>query len=186
MNMNPAMDPGLLRRVEQFYYREARLLDERQFLQWLALMAEDIIYTMPGRHVPMPDSAQRSTEAYHAIDHELSRYAAGDSPLREENFFTLALRADRALKSNAYAENPPARTRRFVANVEVFSGEKPGELRVFSNLLLYYSRHGSEHFMYSGQRRDVLRHEGESFKVAAREVILDCNIIATPTVGLLF
>ena len=117
---------------------------------------------------------------------EISRYAADECPLREENFFTLALRADRALKFNAYAENPPARTRRFVTNIEVFSGEKAGEMRVFSNLLLYYSRHGSEHFIYSGQRRDVLRHDGESFKVAAREVILDWNIITAPTVGLLF
>ena len=35
--------------VEQFYYREARLLDNRQYRQWLLLLSQDIRYLMPSR-----------------------------------------------------------------------------------------------------------------------------------------
>ena len=41
--------PDLLREVEQFLYREARLLDNRQFHQWVELLAEDVRYWMPMR-----------------------------------------------------------------------------------------------------------------------------------------
>src|SRR6476620_3982392 len=35
--------------VEDFYYREADLLDDRRFRDWLELLAEDISYFMPIR-----------------------------------------------------------------------------------------------------------------------------------------
>ena len=34
--------------IEQFLYREARLLDDERYDEWLALMAPDIHYRMPG------------------------------------------------------------------------------------------------------------------------------------------
>ncbi|TMK24269.1 MAG: hypothetical protein E6G69_19025, partial [Alphaproteobacteria bacterium] len=34
----------VLREVEQFLYREARLLDERRFNEWLDLFTEDVRY----------------------------------------------------------------------------------------------------------------------------------------------
>ncbi|HIC29718.1 MAG TPA: hypothetical protein EYO85_09835 [Rhodospirillales bacterium] len=39
----------VLRQVEQFLYREARLLDNRQFHQWLELLTDDIRYWIPMR-----------------------------------------------------------------------------------------------------------------------------------------
>jgi ethylbenzene dioxygenase subunit beta len=38
-----------IREVEQFLYREARLLDERRFHEWLELLTEDVHYRMAGR-----------------------------------------------------------------------------------------------------------------------------------------
>ena len=35
--------------VEDFYYREADLLDERRFREWLDLLTDDIVYFMPIR-----------------------------------------------------------------------------------------------------------------------------------------
>jgi 3-phenylpropionate/cinnamic acid dioxygenase small subunit len=43
------MDEGLIRQIEQFVYREARLLDERRFREWLKLFTEDIRYWMAQR-----------------------------------------------------------------------------------------------------------------------------------------
>ena len=38
------MNDTVIRQVEQFVYREARLLDERRFRDWLKLFTEDIRY----------------------------------------------------------------------------------------------------------------------------------------------
>jgi ethylbenzene dioxygenase beta subunit len=35
--------------VEQFLYREARLLDERRYDEWMALLADDLHYWVPTR-----------------------------------------------------------------------------------------------------------------------------------------
>lgn len=171
--------------VEQFYYREARLLDERRYQQWLALLCEDIRYVMPSRYVAQRDHAARGTEAYLAPEREMQTAAVSDLPLREENYFVLAVRVERAFKPTAWGDNPPARTRRHVSNVELI-GVEVEDLIVFSNFMLNYSRHGQDNFLYSGQRRDRLRRNGDDFKVADREVILDWSVIPAPTVALFF
>jgi len=44
----PLPDRDLVFEVEQFLYREARLLDQERYEEWLGLMTEDIHYWMPG------------------------------------------------------------------------------------------------------------------------------------------
>jgi 3-phenylpropionate/cinnamic acid dioxygenase small subunit len=39
----------LRREIEEFLYAEAALLDERRFEAWLALLTDDIRYSMPMR-----------------------------------------------------------------------------------------------------------------------------------------
>lgn len=189
-----------LRTVEQFYYREARLLDCRQFKQWFALCAEEIEYTLPNRNAPVPERKRVGDESYHSIERELSGADAHESPLRVENYFSLALRADRLLKQDSWAENPPARTRRFITNIELLDVETHTEghrqLHTASNFLLYYNRHQQEECLYSGQRRDLLLVKEPAtdqdaatqrqISILRREVILDWNVIAAPSVGLLF
>ena len=41
--------PEQQRALERFYHFEARLLDARQYQQWLALVTEDVLYRMPAR-----------------------------------------------------------------------------------------------------------------------------------------
>jgi 3-phenylpropionate/cinnamic acid dioxygenase small subunit len=43
------MSEDLLRTIEQLLYREARLLDQRQFRDRLELFTEDVHYWMPTR-----------------------------------------------------------------------------------------------------------------------------------------
>ena len=45
----PGMNEDVSREVEQFLYREARLLDERRFHEWLELLTDDVHYWMAGR-----------------------------------------------------------------------------------------------------------------------------------------
>jgi 3-phenylpropionate/cinnamic acid dioxygenase small subunit len=48
----------IIREVEQFLYREARLLDERRFHEWLLLFTEDVRYWMPVRSNRYPKSSK--------------------------------------------------------------------------------------------------------------------------------
>ena len=44
-----AVSDAIEREVEKFYYKEARLLDEWKFHEWLDLFTEDVHYWMPVR-----------------------------------------------------------------------------------------------------------------------------------------
>lgn len=168
--------------VEQFYYREARLLDDRQFQQWLGMVAEDVQYRVPVRYVPQADPALKETEQYLAVEQELSQGL--DAPFRDENFFILSIRVMRAFKPNSWTDNPPPRTRRFVSNVEVLASDQENCFETYSNLMVSYSRHQKDNHQFSAQRKDLLRLEGGEFKIVRREVILDWNVITGPSLSL--
>jgi 3-phenylpropionate/cinnamic acid dioxygenase small subunit len=177
--------PEQQRSLERFYHYEARLLDNRQYQQWLTLIAEDVSYLMPSRVNVQVDNRDRGEEGMISIERELESADSMGCPIREESYIHLMVRVERAYKGNSWSENPPARTRRIVGNVELMElrGE---EHQVVSNFHLYYARPGSENFMYSGQRRDMLLTEGAGYKLKRREIIMDYASIEVPTLGLLF
>ena len=177
--------PEQQRALEQFYYLEARLLDNRQYQQWLALVTEDIQYLMPSRVNVQVDNRERDQEHMISVERELEGADSMGCPIREENYIHLMVRVERAYKINSWSENPPARTRRIVGNVELMS-LSGDESSVLSNFHMYYARPGSASVLYSGQRRDVLQAMENSYKLKRREVILDYAEIALPTLGLLF
>ena len=175
--------PALQLDVEQFYYREARLLDNRQYQSWLALCSESIRYVMPARTNPLVDNAERGNESMISIERELEGAESTGTPIRNETYPYLMLRVERSFKPNAWAENPPARTRRIVGNIEILQ-VKEDRLSVTSAFHLYYSRPGSENFLYAGQRRDVLLREESGYKILDRLIVMDVSEIALPTLGL--
>ena len=179
------LDPAEQHRLERFYYYEARLLDNRQYQQWLALLSEDLRYVVPSRVNVQVDNRARGSEAMLSVERELEGVGSMGTPLREENIFHLALRVERAYKINSWSEHPPARTRRIVGNIELMQREADN-YHVLSNFHLYYNRPGSAAVIYSGQRRDILVAAPEGFRIASREVILDYAEIEFPTVGLFF
>ncbi len=198
-------DAALHFQVEQFYYQEARLLDNRQYQQWLALVCEDIRYEMPSRVNSLVDNRQRGNESMISIESELETEAGMGCPIREERYLHLMVRVERAYKVNSWAENPPPRTRRIIGNIEIGlddnnteacstknssndkeNVDRKNEITAISNFHLNYSRPNSRNFLYSGQRRDILRKEQNSFKIARREVIVDYSTIDLPTLGLIF
>lgn len=176
----------LISRVEQFYFREARMLDERRFQQWLQLLDPEIEYSVPGRCVPQPDARQQGTEDFLSVEHELDRANGGQgSPIRLDRYMQLMIRTMRPFKANAWADSPPPRTRRFISNVEVEAGEDEA-YRVHSNFQMFYSHDGGHDYTYTGGRRDVLRCADGQFRIVKREVIPDWEVIAAPTMALIF
>ncbi|MEZ5572415.1 MAG: aromatic-ring-hydroxylating dioxygenase subunit beta [Halioglobus sp.] len=173
------------RALERFYFFEARLLDERQYLQWLKLLTEDVRYIMPSRINVQVDNRERGQESMTSVDRELEGEDSMGCPHREESYIHLMLRAERAYKINSWSEHPPARTRRIVGNIELMA-RSHDSLSVISNFHLYYARPGCDNVSYSGQRRDTLVPNDPEWRIARREVVLDYANIQLPTLGLLF
>jgi 3-phenylpropionate/cinnamic acid dioxygenase small subunit len=181
-----AMRDEIIREVEQFLYREARLLDARRFHEWLELFTEDVRYWMAGRSNRYP----RSSKAIAILDPD--RYVEDDAAradelaILDETKETLAARVSRLDTGMAWAEDPPSRTRHLIANIEVEPGESEAEVKVYSNFLVYRSRAESEEDFYVGAREDVLRREGGGWKIAHRKLVLDQNVLSAKNVSIFF
>src|SRR5436190_23923526 len=109
----------LIREVEQFLYREARLLDTRRFHEWLALFTDDVRYWMSGRSNRYP----KSSKAIAILDPD--RYVEDDIgredelAILDETKETLSGRVARLDTGMAWAEEQPSRTRHMISNIEV-------------------------------------------------------------------
>lgn len=137
-------------KVEEFLYREARLLDTQQLEAWLDLFTEDATYWLPlerGQQDPFETSS---------IIHD-------DRTLLE-------LRVKQARHPRAHARLPLARTVHQVGNVMVLSDED-GEVRVSSTLTLVEFRNERQR-VWGALVEHRLRRAGESFKIAHKRVEL--------------
>jgi 3-phenylpropionate/cinnamic acid dioxygenase small subunit len=180
------MREEIIREVERFLYREARLLDERRFHEWLDLLAEDIRYWMPVRSNRYP----KASKAISILDPD--RYAeeelAKDDELAilDETKETLTRRIARLDTGMAWAEDPPSRTRHLIANIEVEPGESESEVKVYSNFIVYRNRGETEVDFYVGGRQDVLRKVNGTWKIAGRKIVLDQNVLLAKNVSIFF
>jgi 3-phenylpropionate/cinnamic acid dioxygenase small subunit len=180
------MDDGVVREIERFLYREARLLDERRFHEWLELLADDVHYWMAARSNRYP----RSSKAIAILDP--ARYVeadlTGDEELAilDETKETLAARVARLDTGMAWAEDPPSRTRHLISNIDVEPGDKTAEFRVHANFIVYRSRAATEEDFYVGARQDLLRRVDGQLKIARRRLTLDQNVLTAKNVSIFF
>ncbi len=179
------MGEDVLREVEQFLYREARLLDERRFREWLDLFTDDVRYWMGARSNRYPRTSKaisilspnRYVEDDHTRDDELSIF--------DESKETLSGRVARLETGMAWAEDPPSRTRHLITNIEV-AGDAGAELTVHSNFIVYRSRAETEQDFYVGAREDLLRRVDGGLKIARRKMTLDQNVLSAKNLSIFF
>jgi 3-phenylpropionate/cinnamic acid dioxygenase small subunit len=143
--------------VEQFLYREARLLDERRFHEWLELFTKDARYWRGGRSNRYPKSSKAIAilDPDRHVEDDLTK--EGELAILDETRETLARRVARLETGMAWAEDPPSRTRHLIANIEVEPGDAVSKLKVYCNFIVYRSRAETEQDFYVGARRDVFR-----------------------------
>ncbi len=176
----------VIREVEQFLYREARMLDERRFHEWLTLFTDDVRYWMASRSNRYP----KSSKAISILDPD--RYVEDDVgredelAILDETKVTLSGRVARLDTGMAWAEDPPSRTRHLISNIEVEAGDVDSELRVYCNFIVYRSRAETEQDFYVGARQDVLRRVDGAWKIAHRKLILDQNVLLAKNVSIFF
>jgi 3-phenylpropionate/cinnamic acid dioxygenase small subunit len=169
----------LHREVEDFLSREAELLDERRYEEWLALFTDDARYWMPmRRNVPRDE-----------LEREFTREGL-DVNWFDEGKETLTRRVQQILTGVHWAEEPPSRTCHMVSNVRVAAarpdGAAPTEVTVLSRFLLYRNRVETETDLLVGKREDVLRRVDGDWRIARRMIVLDQNVLLSKNLTVFF
>ena len=180
------MRDDTIREVEQFLYREARLLDARQFHQWLELMTDDVRYWMPVRATRYPASSKAISILDGSRYEEGELSGEGELAILDEDKDSLTRRVDRLDSGMAWAEDPPSRTRHFVSNIEIEPASRDSELKVYSNFIMYRTRGETEQDFYVGSREDILRREAGRLKIAYRKIVLDQTVLLAKNVSNFF
>lgn len=182
----PGMNEDVTREVEQFLYREARLLDERRFHEWLELLTDDIHYWMGSRSNRYPKSSKAIAilDPDRYVEDDLTK--ADELAILDEDKASLTSRVARLDTGMAWAEDPPSRTRHLITNIEVEPGDAAVEVKVYSNFMVYRSRAETEQDFYVGARRDVLRRVAGAWKIAGRKITLDQNVLLAKNVSIFF
>lgn len=155
--------------VEQFYYEEAALLDDRRFLEWLALFTEDLHYLMPVRSLRYQADARREFSSATEVNHF------------DDDRAHLSLRVNRLMTGFAWADEPRSRSRHIIANVRVRGGAGTTEspLEVLSAFVIHHGRGEHESYVFTGSRTDHLRRIDGGFRIARRSIILDETVLPT-------
>lgn len=162
--------PELQLDVERFLFREARLLDDGRYDDWLALFTDDVRYWMPVRET--------------TSDHGEAVRRAGEMAVFEDDKDFLRARIQRLHTGLAHAETPPSRTRHLLSNVEV-DERADGEIAVSCNMIVYQTRLERTEAFYVGRREDRLRRTDEGWRIAARTIVLDQTLMPR-TISILF
>ena len=136
--------------IEDFIYREARLMDEHRYDEWLALWTDDAVYWVPSNNDEL-DPMQSVSIIY-------------------DDRGRISDRIDRLKSGMAYAQKPPSRMRRVVSNLEVEEGGND-EVTVYSNFVLTEIRRGIRN-IWSGRTVHRLRMENGDLKMGFKKELI--------------
>ena len=165
--------------IENFFYTEAELLDERRFTEWLDLLADDLTYFMPiQRNVKFGEEAHRQTRA------------GVDISWVDEDKWTLSKRVEQLMTGLHWAEEPASRVSHLVTNVQIKdvqpSLEAPERVVAASRFLIYQNRVDHETALFAGKRLDSLRRVDGEWKLARREITLDQSVLLAKNLTVFF
>jgi 3-phenylpropionate/cinnamic acid dioxygenase small subunit len=139
--------------AEDILYREARILDDRRYPEWLEMLGEDATYWIPCN-------------------------GDGNDPGREVSlvFDDLPRLRDRVARLGsgvAHAQSPPSKTKRLISNVEI-ENSAPNAATVVSGFILYELRRGKER-LFAGRYEHRLGLIDGHWKITNKKVILVNN-----------
>jgi 3-phenylpropionate/cinnamic acid dioxygenase small subunit len=169
----------LKQEIEDFLYREADLLDERHYDEWLALLAEDVRYWMPMRRNVKLDDRER----------EFTREGL-DISWFDEGKETLTRRVRQIQTGIHWAEEPVSRISHLLSNIQLGevnpSAAEPAEVSVRCRFLVYRNRVETETDILVGKREDLLRRVGAEWRIARRKILLDQNVLLSKNLTFFF
>jgi 3-phenylpropionate/trans-cinnamate dioxygenase beta subunit len=165
----PVVDAATGFEIADFLYREAELLDERRYAEWVNLVDDDFTYQVPTPRTP--DSPYKP----HWDDRSL---------LIDESKWSLVSqwfrRFDADIYETAWGENPPVRFRHVLGNVRVHRLIEPARYEVRSNVVLIATRQSDAPRYLSGQRTDHVVRGDNGLRLTRRWVVLDQVLLDFP------
>ncbi len=131
------------RELQAFVYREARLLDERRFDEWLALFTED------GRYwVPLQGGAQADDGAHNSI--------------ADENHLLLSLRIERLKNPRAHSQHPASSCQHVLQQPTLERSDPDAGLYELRSPFMYTEARGEDRVVLTGcYRHQLVCVEGE-------------------------
>jgi 3-phenylpropionate/cinnamic acid dioxygenase small subunit len=142
--------------VEEFLYREARLLDAQIWDEWLELYCEDAVFWVPA--VTM--AGTHTTDAENSLNFV---YIAGRVGLQARVF--------RVSSGGSLASNPLPRTRHMIGGVMIDS-ENADELRAFANAqaVAFCEARGQQ--ILTSSYEYTLRKQDGGLRIAQKKIML--------------
>lgn len=159
--------------LTQALYREARLLDQERYGDWLAQLADDVRYRLPL-------AARRFRTDRSAALAEGPGYVFDDDKAR------LGLRVQRLESGLVWAEDPRNAVRRIVSNVEIYRGDAPDEAHVFSVIEIHRSRIDAQQRRLTAGRTDRWRLEHGQWRLVARDIAFDHPVVIDSNLNVFF
>lgn len=162
--------------IEQFYYKEAHLLDNRKFEEWFSLLDDEVHYYMPIR----TNRIQR--------EQKLEYGKLGDYAHFDDDIIMMRGRL-RKLKSDvSWSENPASRTRHIVGNVIIESVHGGSAYAVNTAFIVYRNRIERQVDIFAGERHDLIRraHNDLGFMILKRTILLDQSTILSNNLSFFF
>ncbi len=159
----------LMREIEDFYYREADLLDERDYDPWLELFTEDVLYWMPMRlNLPWEERAQDIT-------------SEEDTAWIHDDRATLEKRVRQIQTGIHWAEEPLSRVSHLITNIRLPAPvsvlPEGASVTVKSRFFVYRNRLETETDVLVGRREDLLRRLGGELRIARRKIVIDQSVL---------
>ncbi|VWB19234.1 aromatic-ring-hydroxylating dioxygenase [Burkholderia lata] len=167
------VDRDTANRIEQFLFREARLLDSEAWEAWLALMTPDIHYWMPAI-----ENRRRADR--------MGAYGPGRGAYFDDTYLDLQRRVARFMQPSAWAEDPPTRHVHVISNVEACRTEVEGEYLAHSVFVNYRSRGEADNDLLLGRREDILRETEDGLRVARRKIVITQSLLMSKNLNTFF
>jgi 3-phenylpropionate/trans-cinnamate dioxygenase beta subunit len=152
--------------IRHFLDRESELIDNREYGEWLRLVAEEFTYQMPVTFTPDNPAKPHYDPNAFIIDETRETLTA--------HWFR---RFDPDMWEIAWSESPPVRYRHYVSNVKVRTTAQPGQFDVRSNVLLSAVRQSDQPTLMPAERFDLIRRGDADWLLERRYVVLDPTVV---------
>ncbi len=169
---------SLMREIEDFFHKEADLLDGREYDQWLDLLTEDIVYWMPMRkNVSFADRGKDVT-------------AEDDVAWFHDDKETLAKRVKQIQTGLHWADEPISRVSHVITNVRLTDPTatlaEGAKATTTCRFIVYRNRLESETDFLVGRREDTLTRVHGDLKLSRRKIILDQSVLLAKNLTMFF
>lgn len=138
--------------------KEAHLLDQDRFHEWLDLFSEDAMYIVP------------------LAEHVQGDVGPAGHPIVRDNKEFMKARVLKHETGFSHSETPRSVTRHLVTNIYVEAIEN-GIAKVSSTFLVRQARGSHGESWWAGAREDTLRLDNGSWKIVRRVVTLDAPVL---------